>query len=40
MRKTAGDASETGIIKFSQAIRDIEEYRTAHPVYSFMQEGN
>ena len=38
-RKTVGDASETGIIKFSQAIRDIDEYRKEKPVFSFMDGG-
>jgi hypothetical protein len=39
LRKTQGDASETGIIKFAQAIRDIEEYRSAKPVFSYVEGG-
>lgn len=34
-RKTAGDASESGLIKFLQAIYDIEDYRHKHPTFSF-----
>ena len=38
-RKTAGDASESGLIKFVQPIMDIEEYRRKYPVFSFEQDG-
>jgi sodium/potassium-transporting ATPase subunit alpha len=38
-RKTAGDASESGLIKFLQPIYDIEEYRKEHPVFSYQHEG-
>jgi hypothetical protein len=34
-KKTVGDASETGLIKFIQAIHDIEDYRKKYPVFTF-----
>lgn len=34
-RKTAGDASESGLIKFVQPIMDLEEYRRKYPVFTF-----
>ena len=34
-RHTIGDASETAMVKFAQAIESIDESRSAHPVYSY-----
>eukprot|EP00347_Sterkiella_histriomuscorum_P019012 403343303 len=34
-RNTVGDASETGIIKFAQAIQDLEQTRADFPVFSY-----
>lgn len=34
-RRTIGDASETGIIKFAEAIKDLEKTRAQYPVFSF-----
>lgn len=36
-RKTVGDASESGLIKFAQAIDDIIPYRENYPVHSYMK---
>ena len=30
-----GDASETGLIKFYQGIKDIEEERAKYPIFSY-----
>jgi hypothetical protein len=38
-RKTAGDASESGLIKFVQAIHDITDYRKKYPTFSYEYEG-
>ena len=38
-RKTAGDASESGLIKFIQPIFDLEDYRRKYPVYHYEQDG-
>lgn len=38
-KKTVGDASESGLIKFAQAIEDLEEYRNKYPVFQCEQEG-
>ncbi len=38
-KKTAGDASESGLIKFVQDIYDIEEYRNKYPIHHFENEG-
>ena len=39
-RNTIGDASETGIIKFAQAIQDLDATRQLYPVFSYDQDGN
>jgi len=40
-RKTAGDASESGLIKFCHPILDINEARAQHPVFSYIAaDGN
>jgi sodium/potassium-transporting ATPase subunit alpha len=35
MRKTVGDASESGLIKFLQSLRDINEWRDTYPTFTF-----
>lgn len=37
-RKTVGDASESGLIKFVQPLMDLGETRKTHPIYSFVNE--
>ncbi len=37
-RKTAGDASESGLIKFVHPINDINQTRQQHPTFSFVQD--
>ncbi|CDW80621.1 k antiporter p-type alpha subunit family protein [Stylonychia lemnae] len=39
-RNVTGDASETGIIKFAQSIRDVETERQTYPVFSYELDGN
>lgn len=34
-KKTVGDASESGLIKFAHGINDIEEIRKKYPIHSF-----
>ena len=38
-RKTAGDASESGLIKFCHTIMDIDETRRQYPTFSYESEG-
>lgn len=38
-RKTIGDASESGLIKFCHTIMDLNETRKRFPVFNFEQEG-
>lgn len=38
-RRTAGDASESGLIKFIQPINDLTSYRKQYPTFSFESEG-
>lgn len=38
-RKTAGDASESGLIKFVQPLIDLEPYRKQYPTFSYEQDG-
>lgn len=33
MKKTIGDASESGLIKFVQGIMDLEDYREKYPTF-------
>lgn len=37
-RKTAGDASESGLIKFCNPITDIAQARLQFPTFSFVQD--
>ncbi len=37
-RRTLGDASETGLIKFCQPIEDLVEWREKYPVHQFIDE--
>lgn len=39
LRNTAGDASESGLIKFAHSINHIDETREKYPVFTFEQEG-
>lgn len=39
-RKTAGDASESGLIKFCHPILDINQARAAHPTFSYVHDDN
>lgn len=38
-RKTAGDASESGLIKFVNPIWNLDEYRRKYPTFSYEQDG-
>jgi hypothetical protein len=38
-KKVAGDASETGVVKFVQGIQDLEETRSKYPVYSYIEKA-
>jgi len=38
-RHCKGDASETGLVQFSQALYDLDETRAANPVYSYPKDG-
>jgi sodium/potassium-transporting ATPase subunit alpha len=39
LRNTAGDASESGLIKFAHSINNIDETREKYPTFTFEQEG-
>jgi sodium/potassium-transporting ATPase subunit alpha len=39
-RKTAGDASESGLIKFCHPILDINQARQQHPTFSYVHDEN
>lgn len=39
LRKTQGDASESGLVKFVQSIHDLQDYREQFPSYTFEQDG-
>lgn len=36
-KKVVGDASETGVVKFVQTLKDIEDTRTKYPVFSYIE---
>lgn len=38
-RHCKGDASETGLVQFAQALYDLDETRAKHPVYSYQKDG-
>jgi len=40
LRKTAGDASESGLIKFCHPILDINTARAQHPTFQFVHDDN
>ena len=35
VRKTEGDASESGLIKFIQPIKDLTDIRNLYPIHSY-----
>lgn len=39
MRRTVGDASESGLVKFAHSINDIDLEREKYPTFTFEQEG-
>lgn len=38
-KKVAGDASETGVVKFVQGIADIEKTRSQYPIFSYIEKA-
>lgn len=38
-RHCKGDASETGLVQFGQAVMDLDETRSKYPTYTYMQNG-
>ena len=38
-RHCKGDASETGLVQFAQAVMDLEETRAAHPTYTYKDDS-
>ena len=39
-RRVQGDASETGLVKFCQALYDLEDQRKKYPIHSYQEEGS
>ena len=38
-RHCKGDASETGLVQFGQAVMDLEETRNQYPTYTYKKDG-
>lgn len=38
-RHCKGDASETGLVQFGQAVMDLDETRGKYPTYTYMKDG-